>query len=73
MKICVLTFIIAEIGVNWDGDFNLAKNMIKNAKMVGCDAVKFQAFNKEILGNHPEKDKLMKTSISPENVKKLMR
>ena len=71
MKIYVLIFIIAEIGVNWDGDFNLAKNMIENAKIAGCDAVKFQAFNKEILGNHPESDKLMKTTISPENVKKI--
>lgn len=69
MKYQDMTFIVAEIGVNWDGDFNLAENMMKNAKIAGCDAVKFQAFNKQILGNHPESDKLLTTSISPENVK----
>ncbi len=69
MKYQDMTFIVAEIGVNWDGDFNLAKNMMENAKIAGCDAVKFQAFNKQILGNHPENEKLLKTSISHENVK----
>ena len=64
-------FIIAEIGVNWEGDFNLVKNMMENAKNAGCSVVKFQSFNKEILGNHLESDKLMKTSISPDNIEKI--
>jgi len=46
-------FVVAEIGVNWDGDFELAKEMIKNAKESGCDAVKFQAYQEEIVKNHP--------------------
>ena len=25
-----MVFVIAEIGVNWDGNFETAKNMIKN-------------------------------------------
>ena len=35
-------FIIAEIGINHNGDINLAKKLIDNAVMTGCDAVKFQ-------------------------------
>jgi N-acetylneuraminate synthase len=35
-------FIIAEIGINHNGDISLAKQLIDLAKKVGCDAVKFQ-------------------------------
>lgn len=43
------TFIIAEIGVNHNGDINLAKSMIKSASECGVDAVKFQTFKSENL------------------------
>lgn len=36
------SFIIAEIGINHNGDMKLAKQLIDGAKMAGCDAVKFQ-------------------------------
>jgi len=35
-------FIIAEIGINHNGDIEIAKDLIKVAKDAGCDAVKFQ-------------------------------
>ncbi|PKN76954.1 MAG: N-acetylneuraminate synthase [Deltaproteobacteria bacterium HGW-Deltaproteobacteria-10] len=35
-------FIIAEIGINHNGDIQVAKDLIKVAKDAGCDAVKFQ-------------------------------
>ncbi len=35
-------FIIAEIGINHNGSLDLAKRMIDEAVMAGCDAVKFQ-------------------------------
>ena len=35
-------FVIAEIGINHNGDLNLCKKLIKEAKECGCDAVKFQ-------------------------------
>lgn len=38
-------FIIAEAGVNHNGDINLAKKLIDVAKDAGADAVKFQTFN----------------------------
>ncbi len=37
-------FIIAEVGVNHNGDLNLAKDLIKQAKELGADCVKFQTF-----------------------------
>jgi len=36
------TFIIAEIGINHNGDLGVAKRLIDVAVMAGCDAVKFQ-------------------------------
>tara|TARA_B100000214_G_scaffold366586_1_gene335725 strand:+ start:937 stop:1827 length:891 start_codon:yes stop_codon:yes gene_type:complete len=38
----VAPFIIAEIGINHNGDINTAKKLIDVAKRTGCDAVKFQ-------------------------------
>ena len=63
-----MTFLVAEIGVNWDGDLDLAKNMIQAAKESGCDAVKFQAFDESIVNNHPEKNRLLRSSINKENI-----
>ena len=38
-------FIIAEIGINHNGDINICKKLIKEAKECGCDAIKFQKRN----------------------------
>ena len=35
-------YIIAEIGINHNGDIDIAKRLIDLAKLSGCDAVKFQ-------------------------------
>lgn len=35
-------FVIAEIGINHNGDLNIAKKLIDGAVVAGCDAVKFQ-------------------------------
>lgn len=37
-------YCIAEVGINHNGDINLAKRMIEAAKAAGADAVKFQTF-----------------------------
>lgn len=42
-------FIIAEIGINHNGDMDVAKKLIKQAKKAGADAVKFQSYNTNIL------------------------
>ena len=41
-------FVIGEIGINHNGDINLAKKIIAGAKHAGCDAVKFQKRTPEI-------------------------
>jgi N-acetylneuraminate synthase len=41
------TFIVAEIGINHNGDLSNAKRLIDVAVMAGCDAVKFQKRNPE--------------------------
>jgi len=38
-------FIIAEIGINHNGDIDIAKKLIDTAQACGCDAVKFQKRN----------------------------
>ena len=40
-----MTFIIAEAGVNHNGDFDTAIRLVDAAKATGADAVKFQFFN----------------------------
>ncbi|EDU36131.1 N-acetylneuraminate synthase family protein [Clostridium sporogenes] len=40
-------FIIAEAGINHNGDINIAKKMIDAAKECGVDAIKFQTFKAE--------------------------
>ena len=36
------SFIVAEIGSNWEGSFSKAKKIIHECKIAGADAVKFQ-------------------------------
>src|SRR3989344_2204150 len=43
-------FVIAEAGINHNGDFETAKKLITAAKKCGADAIKFQAFKtKELI------------------------
>lgn len=44
-------FIIAEAGVNHNGEVNLAKELIHAAAKAGADAVKFQTFRAEALAS----------------------
>ncbi len=66
-----MTFIVAEIGINWDGDLDLAKEMIEKSKKIGCDAVKFQAFTEDTVKEHPEKNRLIKASVSKDNIESI--
>ena len=53
-------FIIAEIGINHNGDIEIAKKLIDVAKFAGCNAVKFQkrtidkVYTKEFLDSYRE-------------------
>lgn len=53
-------FVIAEIGINHNGDMDIAKKLIEWAVLSGCDAVKFQkrtvdkVYTKEYLDSYRE-------------------
>jgi len=50
-------YVIAEIGINHNGDIDLAKRLISVAVAAGCDAVKFQKRTVEIVYTAEELDK----------------
>ena len=53
-------YITAEIGINHNGDIEIAKDLIKNSKSAGVDAVKFQkrtidtVYSEEVLNQYRE-------------------
>lgn len=54
-------FIVAEIGCNHNGDKNIAKKMINEAKKCGVDAVKFQTFKaKNLISKYAPKAEYQK-------------
>ena len=56
-------FIIAEAGVNHNGDVETAKKMIVVAKESGADAIKFQSFKTDsIVSKHAEKAEYQKVT-----------
>lgn len=63
-----MVYLVAEIGVNWDGDYDLLELMAKKSKEFGFNAIKLQAFNDKNIENHPEKNRLMKTTVSEKNI-----
>lgn len=54
-------FIIAEIGINHNGDLGIAKRLIEEAAAAGCDAVKFQKRTPEICTPRDEWDRMRDT------------
>ena len=49
--------IIAEIGINHNGDLTIAKKLVESAKKCGFDAVKFQKRDIETVYTKAELDK----------------
>lgn len=54
-------YIVAEVGINHNGDLKLAKRLIEKAKSAGCNAVKFQKRTPEICVPEGEKKKMRET------------
>ena len=50
-------YIIGEIGINHNGDVEVAKRLIDGAVQAGCDAVKFQKRTPEICPPRDQWDK----------------
>ena len=57
-------FIIAEVGVNHNGDLKLAKKLIIEAARCGADCVKFQTFKADriVLNDSPKAHYQLKTT-----------
>ena len=67
-------FIVAEIGNNHEGNFEIAKKLIKKAAECKVDAVKFQTFEPNLFYAKSEKKKLKKLKkffLSIDQFKKL--
>ncbi|MCK4794455.1 MAG: N-acetylneuraminate synthase family protein [Desulfobacteraceae bacterium] len=55
------TFIVGEIGINHNGDLDIAKKLIDVGLFAGCDAVKFQKRNPDLAVPDHQKQKPKKT------------
>ena len=69
------TLIIAEAGVNHNGDLELAKQLIAAAAAAGADLVKFQSFitSKSIAKNAPKADYQKEATGTTENQYEMVR
>ena len=55
------TFIIGEIGINHNGDIEIAKKLTDAASLAGCDAVKFQKRTPELCVPSEQRDLVRET------------
>jgi N-acetylneuraminate synthase len=60
-------FVVAEIGINHNGDLDLAKKLISMAVAAGCDAVKFQKRTIDIVYSAEELAKPRENPFGPTN------
>jgi N-acetylneuraminate synthase len=58
-------YIIAEIGINHNGDIDLARRLISVAVAAGCDAVKFQKRTVDVVYTPEELAKLRENPFGP--------
>lgn len=69
------TFIIAEAGVNHNGDFYVAKKLVHEAKNCGADCIKFQTFRAEeiVTQDSPKAPYQLKTTSPQESQLDMLR
>jgi N,N'-diacetyllegionaminate synthase len=60
------TFIIAEAGINHNGDLDAAFRLVKEAKLAGADAIKFQTYDtdKRVAKSNPVYEILKKCELT---------
>lgn len=63
-----MTFIVAELGTNWDGDLHKLKELVKDCAFAGVDAVKLQALSQDLLARHPELKYYKDSSVNKSNI-----
>lgn len=65
--------IIAEVGVNHNGNIDLAKKMVSAAKNAGADFVKFQTFSaKKLASQYAQKADYQKKTSEGEDRKSVV-
>ena len=60
-------FLVAEIGINHNGDLDIARKLISAAHLAGCDAVKFQRRTIEVVYTAEELAKPRENPFGPTN------
>ena len=67
------TFIVAEIGSNWEGSVKKAQKIIQECKDAGADAVKFQMWRaKDLYSNkHPQWNIIKKSELTFEKAREI--
>lgn len=65
------TFVVAEIGSNWEGSVKKSEKIIQECKNAGADAVKFQMWRASDLYsiNHPEWETIKKSELTFDKAK----
>jgi N,N'-diacetyllegionaminate synthase len=65
------TFVVAEIGSNWEGSMKKAEKIIRECKKAGADAVKFQMWRASDLYSkkHPDWETIKKSEITFEKAR----
>jgi sialic acid synthase SpsE len=67
------TTVVAEIGSNWEGSISKAKQIIKECKDAGADAVKFQMWRAKDLYSptHPQWNVIKKSELTLDKAKSI--
>jgi len=66
-----MTFITAEIGVNWAGDYQLLEFLIIQCKKMNINAIKLQALTPELIKRHKELTYYASSSVNPDNIDRI--
>jgi N,N'-diacetyllegionaminate synthase len=67
----IVLLLVGEIGVNWDGNYDILESMMLHCKNAGFNAVKFQSFNEKLIVDHPLKKRLLQNNLDENNIDKI--
>jgi len=68
-----MSFVTAEIGCNWMGDFKLLEYLVIFCKKANINAIKLQSLTPEIISRHPELTWYEFASVSEKNIEEIDR
>lgn len=66
-----MTFITAELGANWKGNYDILDEMVKKCSDNNIDAVKLQCLSDDLIRRHPELEYYERCSVTKNNVKRI--